>query len=141
MKHILTIAAFAAFTLGASAQSTNLAPFNLDVNLATWQAVSNAWAAHQTACQTSSNYVGRTVRKELVVTNEVTGEGYQTNIVTKQNTAMGWPKFRALVAKQANMEAQLVEVARRIGDAASRYTASPIVATNTSPGTATDKDN
>ncbi len=140
MKHLLTIAAIAAFTLGASAQSTNLAPFNLDVNLSTWQAVSNAWAAHQTACQTSSNYVGRTVTRTLVVTNEATGEGYQTNIVSKQNTAMNWPKFRALVAKQANVEAQFVEVARRIGDAASSYTASPIVATNNPTG-ATDRDN
>lgn len=140
MKHILALAAIAVFTLGASAQSTNLAPFNLDVSLSTWQAVSNAWAAHQTACQTSSNYVGRTVTRVLVVTNEATGEGYNTNVVTKQNTAMSWLKFRALVAKQANTEAQFVEVARRIGEVASSYTAAPIVATN-NPTTATDRDN
>ena len=130
MKKLLALIALAC-PVFVQAQ-TNLIPFIVNISPESMYAITNAWRTHQAAVILSPiTYGGRVVTPTLVVTNEATGEGYTTNVVTWSNPRVTVADFRRMVAGQARVEQQLIEIAGRIEANAAKFIVPPIVATNT----------
>lgn len=130
MKLPLTLTLCLLGSIACFAQTTTV-NFVLPISTNTMAAITNAWLTHQAAVTLDpTNYGGRAVTRELMVTNEATGEGYMTNRVTWAKPRMSFAAFRSLVAERMRMEQQLAESAERIRLSAASFISPPIVATN-----------
>lgn len=131
MKKLLITLALLGSIAASQAQSTNTVNFVLPISRESWLTLTNAYLAHQAAVTLQpTNYGGRTVTRTLVVTNEATQQGYFTNVVTWSNPKTSFQAFRLKCAEKMGLEKQLVEAATAAGDAANRWIAPPLVATN-----------